>query len=295
MAESIASPGHSSPVTQSQLIKVIQSGRRKPDLTQSEYFDYRWQTHGKLSAAKIPGSPRPHAYTQTHLTQSSFPPRNPSGPPPNALAAWTGRDDVTELYFSNETALLATFNSEYVRTVVGPDVLNFGDLETSFSIVAREKTIPVPSLPGTKPKSAHGDKDNVKGSWRALLFLATPNGTREGALLEAELTPLLASALSDTSADTTGLTANVGVTVPGFDQTAYFGGYAYHALVYKIGMAGRGSFGTVRAAQKRFFVEAGSRIDQLRSFALFGEEGIVFDEGMRLEFDPGRQPRLGLV
>jgi hypothetical protein len=53
------------------------------------------------------------------------------------------RDSVTELWWDNPQDMQATFAHEHVRTKVGPDGANFGDVSRTLSIVAVEAEQPV--------------------------------------------------------------------------------------------------------------------------------------------------------
>lgn len=73
-------------------------------------------------------------YIQTHFFDAAF------GEKPNSVKgtgnyAWTGRVDMTELYFRDWAHLKACFGSQHVRTKVGPDGANFNDLETAIPLM----------------------------------------------------------------------------------------------------------------------------------------------------------------
>ncbi|KAF4549876.1 Hypothetical protein D9617_19g101810 [Elsinoe fawcettii] len=287
----------SSAVPRAQQIKLVQTGRRKPDMTQQEYFDYRFQVHGNISAAVVPGYDPPYKYIQTHLSLSAFYPRQNTPPPPNANQPWVGRDDVTELFFRDEQHLLSTFAGNYTKNVVGPDVLNFGDVEVAMSFIAKEKVIPLTSDTSVS-QNGHtsqvaGKRDIDAGNNEvAYFFIAAKNGTKDGTALDATLTPLLVNELQKVQGDVWGLLANVGTTVQGFDPLSYFGGLGLHALTYKVFLKNKGSQTVVRQAQKKFFERAAGSIELGNSFALWGKEGLVLDQGRGIGFDKRRQPKV---
>ncbi|CAI7667536.1 unnamed protein product [Penicillium manginii] len=113
-------------------IKRIVAIRRKPDMTRKEFLIHHFQVHGKIS-----DSPK---YIQIHLLDGAF------GGRPDALNAnqpWFGRDDITELYYSDWAHLKSVFTSEHVKTQVGPDALNFSDMEAQLPMMACEKSLPL--------------------------------------------------------------------------------------------------------------------------------------------------------
>lgn len=254
--------------------------------------------HASLSEPPPPHPLLPNAekqkknrkYTQTHHPVSVFYPR-PNASIPNANQPWTGRDDTTELYFRDEAHLVSNFASNYTRDVVGPDALNFADVETAISLVARESL--AWRRDGTEGngtadgQGGEGDEGNKEGGRDvALFFIASANGTADGAGLEKDLTPLLVTQLEQEAGDVaTELVVNVGFDLKSFDPVSYFGGLRLHALVYKVVMDGEGlgAVAKVRAAQKGFFAKAGGRIGLGDSFAVFGKEGTVLDLGRAVE------------
>ncbi|KAG8628776.1 hypothetical protein KVT40_002641 [Elsinoe batatas] len=292
MSESTSSAA----VPRTQQIKLVQAGRRKPDITQQEYIDYRFQKHGNISAATVPGYDPPYKYIQTQLSLSVFYPQQNTPPPPNANQPWVGRDDITELYLRDTAHLLSTFAGNYTKTVVGPDALNFGDVETSMSLVAKEKFIPLTASAGSggADREAKGKRDIDSGDNEVgfFFFLAAKNGTKDGTALERELTPVVVEELRALKGEAWGLSASVGTQVEGFDPIGYFGGLGLHALTYKVFLKTRGSQAAVRGAQKNVFERAGGNIELANSFAVWGKEGLVLDQGRGIDYDPRRQPKV---
>ena len=54
------------------------------------------------------------------------------------------RDSVTELWWDSVQDMQSTFAHEHVRTKVGPDGANFGDVSRTLSVIAVEAEQPVP-------------------------------------------------------------------------------------------------------------------------------------------------------
>lgn len=170
--------------------------------------------------------------------------------------------------------------------------MNFADVETAISLVAREslawRSDGTEGNDTADGQQGKGDKRRANGEGRdvALFFIASANGTFDGAGLEKDLTPLLVTQLQQEAGDVaTELVVNVGFDLKSFDPVSYFGGLRLHALVYKVVMDGEGlgAVAKVRAAQKGFFAAAGGRIRLGDSFAVFGKEGTVSDLGGGVE------------
>ena len=211
-------------------------------------------------------------YIQTHFFDTAF------GERPGSIAgtgnhAWTGRDDMAELYFRDWDHLKACFESEHVRKTVGPDGANFNDLETAIHLMAIEKTLNFHTT--IKPSSW------LEEGYRtvAVLFLATTSKDT-GGQLEQIFSPALINALhKDAAGDVYGVQANVGIPSSQFDIRAYFGGtnMPEYPVTYKIYLKDGGSVAAVRKAQKVFMKEMYDQIDTSNTFVAFGKEGLVLD------------------
>lgn len=124
------------------MIKTIAAIRRKPGMTQQEYFRYIRDVHGALAQTNPLTIRR---YVQSHVFDSAY-----GAAADRAYQAFFHRDSVTELYFDGFEAMMRTFTDPYVRDVVGPDGAHFNDLSTSLAILARDIEIGV-SQPGSAP------------------------------------------------------------------------------------------------------------------------------------------------
>ena len=112
------------------MIKTLAAIRRKPGMTQQEYFSYIRDVHGALARAKPLAIRR---YVQNHVGDSAY---GAEGDP--AYQGLFHRDSVTELYFDDVEGMLRSFTDAYVRDVVGPDGANFSDMSTALAMLARD-------------------------------------------------------------------------------------------------------------------------------------------------------------
>lgn len=124
------------------MIKTLAAIRRKPGMTQHEYFSYIRDVHGALARAKPLAIRR---YVQNHVVDSAY---GAEGDP--AYQGLFHRDSVTELYFDDVEGMLRSFTDAYVRDVVGPDGANFSDMSTALAMLARDVELDVPA-PGDAP------------------------------------------------------------------------------------------------------------------------------------------------
>lgn len=124
------------------MIKTMAAIRRKPGMTQQEYFRYIRDVHGALSRANPLTIRR---YVQNHVFDSAY-----GAGADRAYQTFFHRDSVTELYFDGFEAMMRTFTDPYVRDVAGPDGANFNDLSTSLAMLARDIELDV-SQPGSAP------------------------------------------------------------------------------------------------------------------------------------------------
>ena len=119
------------------MIKTLAAIRRKPGMTQYEYFSYIRDVHGALARAKPLAIRR---YVQNHVVDSAY---GAEGDP--AYQGLFHRDSVTELYFDDVEGMLRSFTDAYVRDVVGPDGANFSDMSTALAMLARDVELDVPA------------------------------------------------------------------------------------------------------------------------------------------------------
>lgn len=117
------------------MIKTMAAIRRKPGMTQQEYFRYIRDVHGALSRANPLTIRR---YVQNHVFDSAY-----GAEADRAYQTFFHRDSVTELYFEGFEAMMGTFTDPYVRDVIGPDGAKFNDLSTSLAMLARDIEIDV--------------------------------------------------------------------------------------------------------------------------------------------------------
>ena len=272
------------------MIKQIACGRRKPEMTRKEYNDHRFQVHGRLSdgpsrdvcpmwAAQdcpfykwnhiINAQLSPRKYIQTPIFDAAFGAR-PGGL--NLNHPWVGRDDVTELYFRDMKHLQHVFNSEYVKTTIGPDGLLFADFEATMVLMAKEYAVPL--LTKSEPTANEGF------GTVATYFVATKDNQRDGATLRSNVENVFLQALQENSSgEIYKAEVNVGFVSSEFDLNSYFGGsnMPQYALVYKLFMKDTKSVPSIRRAQKAFEKIVDNAIDISTSFIVFGKEALVMD------------------
>jgi hypothetical protein len=213
---------------------------------------------------------------QVHVQDGAYGARGSSDlPPGHGNWIWAQRDDVTELYFRDWAHLSAVFGSEHVKTVVGPDGLNFSDIETPITMLVDEKRV------------HFGDDEASKGHSRAVAMytVTSSDASKAPADVEAEITPQLVKHLAkQADRGITGLLVNTRVDSDRFDLRKYFGGQSMPTLtlVYKIIMTdlSDSSQAAVRSAQIAFENGAGSEIDPSLSMILFGKEGLILADGI---------------
>jgi len=126
------------------MIKMMAAVCRRPGMTHAEYVAYVQHVHGAVSTENPVNLRR---YVQNHVFDAAF--------GSSAEAAHTmpvARDSVTELWWDSPEEMGANFAHEHVRTKVGPDAVNFGDVSRTLSMVATEAEQPVPN-PG-RPNGA---------------------------------------------------------------------------------------------------------------------------------------------
>ncbi|MFM9915000.1 MAG: EthD domain-containing protein [Rhizobacter sp.] len=127
------------------MIKMMAAICRKPGMTHAEYVAYVQHVHGAIAVENPVGLRR---YVQNHVFDAAF------GSAAEATHAMTlARDSVTELWWDSAEDMGANFAHAHVRTKVGPDGANFGDLSRTLSLVAMEVEQAVPN-----PGRAHGAK-----------------------------------------------------------------------------------------------------------------------------------------
>lgn len=118
------------------MIKMMAAICRRPGMTHAEYLAYVQHVHGAISNENPVALRR---YVQNHVFDAAFGSRAET-----THAMTVARDSVTELWWDSPQDMQATFGHEHVRTKVGPDGANFGDVSRSLSVVAVEAELPVP-------------------------------------------------------------------------------------------------------------------------------------------------------
>jgi hypothetical protein len=141
------------------MIKMMAAICRRPGMTHAEYLAYVQHVHGAISTENPVNLRR---YVQNHVFDAAF---GSSAEPAHAMPV--ARDSVTELWWDSAEDMGANFAHEHVRSKVGPDAANFGDVSRTLSLVAVEAEQPVPH-----PGRAHGAK--VLHYLRAAEGLALP-------------------------------------------------------------------------------------------------------------------------
>jgi hypothetical protein len=119
------------------MIKMMAVIRRKPGMTQQEYFSYIRDVHGAISKANPLNVRR---YIQNHVFDSAFGTAGDS-----AYRIVFHRDSVTELWFDSFESMNENFAHPYVREKVGPDGANFSELGTALALLTREMEVSVPN------------------------------------------------------------------------------------------------------------------------------------------------------
>jgi hypothetical protein len=118
------------------MIKMMAVIRRRPGMTQQEYFPYIRDVHGEISKAN-PLTVR--RYIQNHVFDGAFGTAGDC-----AYKIVFHRDSVTELWFDSFESMKETFAHPYVREKVGPDGANFSELGTALALLTRETEVSVP-------------------------------------------------------------------------------------------------------------------------------------------------------
>jgi hypothetical protein len=119
------------------MIKMMAAVCRRPGMTHAEYLAYVQHVHGGISNEN-PLSLR--RYVQNHVFDAAF-----GSAAEAAHSMPVSRDSVTELFWDSPQDMGATFAHEHVRTRVGPDGANFGDVSRTLSLVAVEAEQAVPN------------------------------------------------------------------------------------------------------------------------------------------------------
>ena len=109
------------------MTKLMAALRRKPGMTQEEYFSYIRNVHGALSKAQ-PLTVR--RYVQNHVFDSAF-----GAATDPAYQIVFHRDSVTELWFDSFESMGETFAHPYTREKIGPNGVNFSDLSTALAVL----------------------------------------------------------------------------------------------------------------------------------------------------------------
>lgn len=169
-----------------------------------------------------------------------------------------------------------------------PDALFFADLETSISMMAVEKEVPIQTALSKQGGERVGDGNGVVAMW----FVSTADNDREGEALYGKLTPIVRSALEkNASNEVRGMQVNVGIVSSKFDLRAYFGGSSMpqYALVYKVFLKDAASVPAFRKAQKAIAEEGERLFDESESFVVFGKQVLVMDvtEGIKVSLRDG--------
>ena len=112
------------------MIKMIAAVGRRPGMTHADYIAYIYRVHAKI-AREVPGTLS--RYIQNHVFDSAFGVKGE-----NKFPGPEVRDSVTELFFESMEAMQANFMDPHVQQKVGPDGINFSDLTSPISLIARD-------------------------------------------------------------------------------------------------------------------------------------------------------------
>ncbi|UZJ55691.1 hypothetical protein CBS101457_005011 [Exobasidium rhododendri] len=270
------------------MLKQIAVVRRRAGLSRKEFFDYHFQVHGALSSGPVEAE-TPLIYYQTHFFDSIYFPRDAATPPPasNFAPGWGGHDDMTELYFSDAAHLDAVFGSKYVKTVVGPDSLNFNDFSAVIPIFVSERKVALPWQDSAADPGA-----NDAESFNANIFL-----TAKKIESAANLTEKLVEILSATNKEQIlAIVENIRRKPDSkIDLDKYFGrfpGTPAPNLVLQVKIASRAHFTEFVAALRAFLGQINDDVDLGESFITFGLRALILDVANGQKMDASRQPRL---
>lgn len=122
------------------MLKTIAAIRRRAGMSQAEFFRYYHDVHGGLAKLEPLDVAR---YVQNHVVDGVY-----GATGDVAILTGSARDAVTELSFRDPAAMQASFAAPYVRDVIGPDGVNFSDMPTAISLVAREEGAGPPTTAG---------------------------------------------------------------------------------------------------------------------------------------------------
>lgn len=280
------------------LVKLVTVLRRKPYMTRKEFLDYHFQEHGKLSDEPTSLDEKPTKYRQYHIFDAAFGgPSVNASQTPNRNHNWVGRDDSAELYFRDMEHLLAVFSTDHVQTKVGPDALNFSDLDTSISWIGRETIVPINTTLPSCPVTRASDLDS--NVITALYFVSVENIT--SSLADTLTTSFKSEIEAHAENDACALVVNKAPaameapeeSLKNFDLAAYFGGGSMpqYPLYFKVTLKDKSSTAAIRKAQIAFEAQAKNLgVDPTESIIAFSKQALVLD--VDVPFDPARQPHL---
>ncbi|GMF13222.1 unnamed protein product [Phytophthora lilii] len=139
----------SSPHDDQEFVKLVTFLRRKPNMTRKEFMDYHFQQHGKLSDSPESLDEKPQKYRQYHIFDSAFGerPASNTSQTPNRNYAW-----------------------------VGPDPLNFSDVEVAITWIGREMYVPINT---TLAAPIVTDSDLDSKTLAGLYFVSVANVTSD--------------------------------------------------------------------------------------------------------------------
>lgn len=271
------------------ILKLVCLVRRKPNMTRKEFLAYHFQKHGRISDA-APDGQAPHKYRQYHIFDCAFgerpAPADADNAPPNRNHAWFWRDDVTELYFRDPDHLKKVFSSDYVRSKVGPDGLNFSDMETSIPWFGREHRVDL-STAAARSNPPSGD---LEPDQRVALYFVSVLPGADTDLLAASFKKELERHAQD---DARGLIVNTAIPGSGgFDPVQYFrgGDMPKYGVFFKVALQSTESAAAVRKAQLTFETQFAENLNTSESIIAFAKEALV--HGPNAPFDAERQPKM---
>ena len=225
------------------------------------------------------------AYYQTHFFDGAFPvPPQNDQEPPNKNYPFSFVDDMAELVFKDAAHLKNVMTSEYVKTVIGPDGLNFNDFSSANAIFA------------TVERRVHGDSAINDSATTADYFVLVSGSPESGIDHAEQLSSLLIKSVESVG---DGQIYRIDMTIRLPDPAGilkYFGAgdpsKPAYTLVFKMYMQAASSVSAVRKVQKDFEDLAGDIVDSAFSTILFGKRGLILDQARQIKFDGSRQPVL---
>lgn len=120
------------------MIKQMAIVKKKPGMTDSEYYTYIEHVHGSMSRKYNPGTLI--KYTQNHVFDSIYGRKTDK-----TFVIPTGYTSVTELYFDDLAGMGACFSDPNIVKYIAQDGQYFADESMTITSVVEEKEVAVPN------------------------------------------------------------------------------------------------------------------------------------------------------